>query len=285
MSIFENQSNEKPVYKRRRNVLKAIGGGTLLSVTSGVASATSENRDGGTKRLSNSQPPASITNTIRDANDLLDYSTSSGGWEIRNVGFQNYRSSSTPLINPAVTDPGQSAIIDGCYFGDGGAGPALFVDPNHAGELLIRNCYFEGWGDNAVYGSPSGNPSSHPTPGSGGVVKVENCYSRGNAISNFRLGTDGSYVKNCVSVGSQRGYWGFYGSTRVLGCDIFGGIHASDNRWQEPAVVTVENTRFSGQHVHYDGATINGTSQGQPQDRYPGVPLSPTAAKKRNLSR
>lgn len=272
--MFETESDEKSVYDQRRSVLKAIGGGIALSVTSGVVGAKVED-----------QPPNSIANTIRDANNQLDYSTSSGGWEIRNVGFQNHRSSGTPLLNPAVTDPNQSAVIDGCYFGDGGAGPALLVDSNHAGELLIRNCYFERWGDNAVYGSPSGNPSPHSTPGRGGVVKVENCYSKGNAISNFRLGTDGSYVKNCVSVGSQRGYWGLYGSTRVLGCDIFGGIHVSDNRWQEPAVVTVENTRFSGQHIHYDGAIINGTSQGQPQDRYPGVPLSPTAAKSRNLSR
>lgn len=276
------RQDEGAVYRRRRNVLKTIVGGATLSLTSSNVGAEGRKHDGETASDGNLQ--GRITNTVRDANDQLNL-TGSGGWRMRNVGFRNFRNAGTPAVVPAVTNSGQTAVIEGCYFGDGGNGPAMWVHPDHAGTLVVRNSYFEGWGDNGIYGSPPGNPSEHPLPGSGGVVRVENCYSKGNATSNLRLGTDGSYIKNCVSFGSQRGYWGFYGSTRVINCDIGGGIHASASSWGDPAVVTIENTRFSGgKHLHYDGATINGTSQGQPRDYYPGVPLSPTDAKNGNLT-
>lgn len=285
--MLENDPNERPVDRPRRDFLRAIGGGTALTLPSGLAGATSDDREEGEQNASFSDSGAqgSVTNTIRDANDAINFSSSAGGWTIRNVGFQNHRSSGGAVVTAAVTDSSQSAVIEGCYFGDGGGGPAVLVPPSHAGDLVVRNCYFEGWGNNGIYGSPPGNPSGHSNPGSGGVVRVENCYAKGNAVSNFRLGTDGSYVKNCVSLGSQRGYWGFYNTTRVVGCDVHDGIFASDNHWQDPAVVSVENTRFSGEtHLHYSGATIEGTSQGQPRDRYPGVPLSPTDAKNGNLT-
>lgn len=283
--MFENDSTRNSTH-RRRTFLKSIGGGTALSLFAGGVGARSAERNGATRETfhvaSNAQ--SSITNTVRNANNRIDFSTSGGG-TIRNVGFRNRRSAGDQLVTAAVTTAGQSSVIEGCYFGDGGSGPAIYVSPSHAGTLHIRNCYFEGWGDNAIYGSPPGNPPGHSTPGSGGVVKVENCYAKGNAISNYRLGTDGSYIRNCVSVGGQRGYWGIYGKTRVVDCDIHSGILASDNAWQEPAVVDVENTRFSGgTHLHYGGATINGTSQGQPRDYYPGVPLSPTDAQSGNMS-
>ncbi|PSP56603.1 hypothetical protein BRC82_01615 [Halobacteriales archaeon QS_1_67_19] len=207
-----------------------------------------------------------------------------GGWAVRNVGFKGHRGAGSPAVAAAVTDPGGSAVIEGCYLGDGGNGPGVWVQPEHAGTLVVRNCYFEGWGDNGLYGSPPGNPSNHPRPGNGGAVRVENCYAKNNATSNFRLGTDGSALKNSVSFGSQRGYWGFYGRTRVVGCDISGGIHAGSSNWQDNAVVQIRNTSFSGgKHTHYDGATIEGSSQGQPSDRLPGVPTSPGAAKNGNL--
>lgn len=284
--MLENDLTQNSNRRPRRSFLKAIGGGTALTLFAGGAGAGSIERNEAEHDAldvaNNSR--SSITNAVRDANDGINLSTR-GGETIRNVGFQNRRSAGSQLVTAAVTDSGQSAVIEGCYFGDGGGGPAIFVTPDHAGTLTIKNCHFEGWGDNAVYGSPPGNPSEHSNPGSGGVVKVENCYSKGNGISNYRLGADGSYIKNCVSVGGQRGYWGFYGTTRVIDCDIESGILASDNTWQDPAVVDVENTRFSGgTHLHYSGATIEGTSQGQPEDYYPGVPLSPTDAKDGNLS-
>jgi hypothetical protein len=283
--MFEGQQDSGPVSSRRRTVLKVIGGGAAL--TTGVVD-TGSGREGssGEEPVSGRDLQDGVTNTVRNAANQIDLSSSPGGWTIRNVGFRGYRSAGTPMVAPAVTNPGGSAVIEGCYFGDGGNGPAIWVAPSHAGELVIRNSYFEGWGDNGVYGSPPGNPSDHPTPGSGGVVRIENCYAKGNATSNFRLGTDGSYVRNCVSFGSQRGYWGFYNSTRVIDCDVGGGIHAGASSWNAAAAVSVENTRFSGGEVlHDDGASISGASQGQPRDYYPGVPLSPTDAKNGALTR
>lgn len=286
-SLLDDDSTRNASQPRRRDLLKAIGGGSALSLFTGSVDARRAERTepSSAARLGATDALPTITNTIRNANEGINFSTS-GGATLRNVGFQNHRSAGTQLVTAAVTAPGQSAVIEGCYFGDGGNGPAIYVPPSHAGTLHIRNCYFEGWGDNAVYGSPPGNPPGHSHPGSGGVVAVENCYSRDNAISNYRLGTEGSYVKNCVSVGGQRGYWGLYGNTRVVNCDIQSGILASDNTWQDPAVVDVQNTRFSGgTHLHYSGATINGASQGQPRDYYPGVPLSPADAQNGDLSR
>lgn len=275
--MFEGQQEGGRVSRRRRTALKIIAGATGL--TAGVVDTESEREESSEESVvSGRELQGSVTNTVWDADDQINLSSS--GWVIRNVGFQGYRSPGTPAVAIAVTDPNGSAVVEGCYFGDGGNGPAIYVAPSHAGEIVIRNSYFEGWADNGIYGSPPGNTSDHPNPGSGGVVRVENCYAKGNATSNFRLGTNGSYIRNCVSFGSQRGYWGFYNSTRVIDCDIGGGIHAGASSWNAAATVNVENTRFSGGKVlHDDGASIGGASQGQPRDYYPGVPLSATDAK------
>lgn len=284
--MLEEKQDGERVSETRRAVLKGIAGGTAL--TSSVVGARGQIDARGQAdedAIARRELQGNLTNTIRDADNQVNYSSRSGGWAIRNVGFQGSRGPGTPAVVPAATDPNGTAVIENCYFGDGGSGPAIWVSPDHAGDLVIRNCYFEGWGDNGVYGSPPGNKSSHSLPGSGGVVRVENCYAKGNATSNFRLGTDGSYIKNCVSLSSQRGYWGFYETTRVIDCDIGGGIHAGASSWNAAATVSVENTRFSGgKELHDDGATIDGGSQGGPKDYYPGVPLSPSDAKNGNLT-
>lgn len=218
----------------------------------------------------------------------------SGGWRISNIGWNGYNSgSSSNNIAVACTDPNQTGIIEECYLGDGGGGQGIWVHPDHAGEIIIRNCYFESFQDNAVYGSAPGNHSNHSNPGSHGTVKIENCYSINNAISNFRIGTDGSYIKNCVSVdpgSGGRGFWGFYENTGVIDCDILGasapnGAIATGSSHWGPANVTLRNTRFSGPVVNHHGAgSVNGSSQGQPRDYYPGVPLSPEAARDGNLT-
>lgn len=234
-----------------------------------------------------------VSNTIRDANNQLNLSGSSGGWEVRHVGFRGRRRTDNPVLAIACRNANQTGIVEGCYFGDGGVGPGIWVAPEHAGEIIIRNCYFEGWGDNALYGSAPGNHSNHTRPGRGGVVKVENCYSINNAISNFRLGTDGSYLKDSVSVNpgsGGRGYWGFYETTQVINCDILGAnapngaIATGTSRWG-PATVNLRNTRFTGKiENHHGGGSVNGSSQGHPRDYYPGVPLSPEAARDGNLT-
>jgi hypothetical protein len=67
----------------------------------------------------------------------------------------------------------------------------------HAGDLLFKRCEFSNFSDNALYGSPPGQG----TPlGEGGSVRVEDCYFKNNNITAIRLGTPGSYAKNCTVV-------------------------------------------------------------------------------------
>lgn len=234
------------------------------------------------------------SNQVRGGNNEI-HLINSGGWRISNIGWKGRNSgSSSNTIAVACQNANQTGIIENCYLGDGGGGQGIWVHPSHRGEIIIRNCYFEGFNDNAVYASAPGNHNNHPAPGGGGVVKIENCYSKGSAISNFRIGTDGSYIKNCVSVNpgrGGRGFWGFYNHTRVIDCDILaanapnGAIAVDTSSWSDGARVTLENTRFTGKKVkHYGGAQIIGNSVGQPRDYYPGVPLSPAAARDGNLT-
>ncbi|MCU4973811.1 hypothetical protein OB955_13820 [Halobacteria archaeon AArc-m2/3/4] len=74
---------------------------------------------------------------------------------------------------------------------------AVWVNFLHAGDLLFNRCEFSNFSDNAIYGSP---PGQGPPLGGGGSVRVENCYFENNNVSAIRLGTPGSYAKNCTVV-------------------------------------------------------------------------------------
>lgn len=74
---------------------------------------------------------------------------------------------------------------------------AVWVNFLHAGDLLFNRCEFSNFSDNALYGSP---PGQGPPLGQGGSVRVENCFFKNNNITAIRLGTPGSYAKNCVVV-------------------------------------------------------------------------------------
>ena len=111
-------------------------------------------------------------------------------------------------ILPGVRDPDGTGLIenvrapDGCveFYRKGG----VFVDngnsssARHAGHLLFRGCEFSHFSDNAIYGSAPG--ISGPNRGGGGSIGVENCLFRNNNTSAIRLGTPGSYAKNCTVI-------------------------------------------------------------------------------------
>lgn len=65
----------------------------------------------------------------------------------------------------------------------------IFVPSGHAGDLLVKNAWVEGWTDNGIYGSPPGTGG-----GAGGTVRVHGGLFRNNNISQVRLGSDGSEV-------------------------------------------------------------------------------------------
>ena len=107
-------------------------------------------------------------------------------------------------IIPGVRDPDGVGLIENVHAPDGSVDHyrkgAVFLDngntrwARHAGHLLFHRCSFERFTDNAIYGSSAGQP------GAGGSVGVENCFFRNNTVTAIRLGSSGSYAKNCTVV-------------------------------------------------------------------------------------
>ncbi|WP_135826145.1 FecR family protein [Halorussus ruber] len=208
-------------------------------------------------------------------------SANGDGWAIRNVGVRGYFDANVDDPIVALCPNGGTGTIENVYLGDGGydapAGKTtgIFVHAYHTGHIDIDRVNVQGWAGNGVYASGPGNHDDHPNPGGGGTIHVTNSFAADNPTGDFRLGTDGSYCKNCVSKGAGRGYWGFYNTTKLVDCDIHNGIYASDGAWESPAVVEVENTRYSDTHTYVSSAEISGSSAGAPRDRMPsGVPTT-----------
>ena len=230
-------------------------------------------------------------------------------FEIRNVGIRGNWDHNWEKVEPftvAVPNPNSSGLIENFYFegrgpyeaqdaaaSGGGDVTGIFVSPSHSGELTIRNVNIQWCPDNAIYGSGPGNPPEHPATGGGGAVRIEDSYARGCRGGHFRVGSEGSYIENCVvnagevngDGGKGRGAWGFYDRIEVRDCDLvgpfeFGGIAAGDGHWQDDAVVEVSNTRFESITEH--SGRVVGESAGSPQRSEPedveGVPLSPEDA-------
>ena len=70
-----------------------------------------------------------------------------------------------------------------------------WVTFHHAGDLLFQSCEFSNFSDNAIYASPPGQHN-----GQEGSVRVENCHFENNNITAIRLGSPGSYAKDCTVV-------------------------------------------------------------------------------------
>ena len=228
---------------------------------------------------------------------------SGSDWTIRNLGIRGEwddPDKAEPFI--VSVDGGSVARIENVYLGDGTVldNPAhqyqdssvenytvtgIFVSPGHAGTLKIDRVNIQDFGDNAIYGSSPGNGSEHPVPGRGGEVHVTNSYAARCVPANFRLGTDGSYCRNCVSVDGYRSYWGFYEHTELLDCDVagrsvLGDIVLGAGSWSksQQAEVTLTDTRFDGSTSTSGNSRIYGSSAGSPQRSRPeeieGVPLT-----------
>lgn len=211
-----------------------------------------------------------------------DIQCDGSGWAFRNVGVVGtFSGGHTEPFRARVPDSSGTATIENVYMADGNAdsnATGLYVYWDHAGHLDINQCNFQHWTDNAIYASGPGNPDNHSLPGSHGTVHITNSYSKYNDKSNFRLGTDGSKVENCVAGGgSQRGHWQFYNNSDVIDCHIDDGIALGDAVWDNNASVDCTDSYWDEEIAHGDESTsnINGTSLGTPQDFVPtGVPTA-----------
>ncbi len=220
---------------------------------------------------------------------------------IRNIGIKGtYPAHDEGSFLVSVPNANSSATIENIYRADGDAGTGypdgtegIFVSSGHAGHLDIRNVNIQGFSDNAIYASSMGNPNDHPSPGAGGTVAIEDSYCADCFAAGFRLGTNGSYVKNCVMYNCDRAYTGFFNQTEVIDSDITGGMNlgqdisigggGSQGQYTQTDVeVTVSNSRFDVDNVHYQTSWANPSLNGEPvgpaertePDEVDGVPLS-----------
>lgn len=235
-------------------------------------------------------------------NKLIDISASGatftiyadgGGWAVRNVGIKgvwDQYEKSEPFI--VRVDDGETGVIENFYFADGAPDDVypgvtgIFVPHTHAGVLKIDRVNIQALPDNAIYASGPGQTSEYGHSGGyGGEVHITNSYAADCRSAHFRIGSDGSYCKNCVAVGGDRGFIGRFENTRAIDCDFsggrFGDVVVGSAGWEtsDTATVTVENTRFETSYLYRDGNELIGQSAGTPRTDPPdSVPLSAEAA-------
>jgi hypothetical protein len=168
--------------------------------------------------------------------------TSGSGWTIRNVGFKGIHPGGHYLLNPGVSDPDGTGLVENLYMGDGqvagsdSGGIWLNANLPHRGTITFRNVHVAGMIDNGLYGSGPG------AQGYGGNLHVESSYFKANTISNVRLNAKERPCRvidtvvdsrgnkpcrtGCSAPGSTntRAVWSWYGETHLRNCDILGDI-------------------------------------------------------------
>ena len=103
-------------------------------------------------------------------------------------------------VGPGVFGPDGTGIVENVRAPGGveslSRKGGSWVTFHHAGDLLFTGCEFSHMADNAIYASPPGMTGN----GQGGAVRVENSLFRNNNVTAIRLGTPGSYAKNCTVI-------------------------------------------------------------------------------------
>ena len=206
------EDSEKTTYGRR-TFMKLVGVSAATAAAAGAVSGNAKAANYETVKVSSGQTKRySLGSGDTLENVLIDVTAKGAsvsirahgsGWTIRNVGVKGTIDVERPekIIIPSVSSGGVG-VIDGLYMGDGAITNgstetslgAIWVNATkHRGTLKVRNAHIGGWADNGLYGS---GPAYQLGPDAGGPVQIDNCYGRNNNISSFRVGTNGSYVRN-----------------------------------------------------------------------------------------
>ncbi|RKD97402.1 right-handed parallel beta-helix repeat-containing protein [Halopiger aswanensis] len=285
--------DERTLVGRRSYIKAAASAVTLGAAGAGSAAAAGEDYDvievpAGRTHTITLGSGDTLENTLIDIsarNAKFQISARGSGWEVRNLGIRG-NWDETQKAEPFIVSG--DGVIDNYYFADGATGntypngpTGIYVANAHSGTIRINNVNIQDMPDNAIYGSSPGDLPSHPSGGGGGGdVIITNSYAADCVASSFRVGTDGSRVENCVSVGSDCGFWAFYNSPKVVDCDFsdsnLGDIRVGDGHWQANARPRLENVRYETDVIH--SGSVVGSSAGSPQRTSPeeveGVPLS-----------
>ncbi len=218
-----------------------------------------------------------------------------GGFVMRDVRVKGeFDNPNGPLLF-WVQDPDAYGLVQDVRAPDGsGAAPetgtavGIFVSASTRGTITFRNCHVEGFTDNGLYASNPVDPAA---------IQVEGGYYANNNISQVRLGTSNSYVKNArVEVTEEidtwytvnmRGIRQADGSgVTVKNCDVVmsadvgssggivsnhtsGELHVKDTRirtdapFESPAIFCKSNTDtgYSG-GLHAKNVSITGDAAG-----------------------
>jgi hypothetical protein len=197
----------------RRDYLKLTGAAAVAGVSATSTAAAADYRtvtlSEGEKKKINLSDNDTLENVLFEvgANDTkLEIHAEGSGWAIRNIGVKGRFNGAPPddsaeVISVNVSEGG-TGLIENVYLGDGSTAEeavvGIFVALKHAGTVTIRRVYLRHWPGNGVYGAPPGRSAPSDGGGGGGDVHIEQCYARNNNLSNFRVGTDGSYVRDSV---------------------------------------------------------------------------------------
>ncbi|MDQ2052602.1 hypothetical protein RBH26_19260 [Natronolimnohabitans sp. A-GB9] len=305
---MRNRNSESDQIVDRRTYLKGVAGvGATIAASMGVAASDGDYdevvvdaHDSVTYRVGSGETLENLLIDISAPHAKFYIRATGSDWTVRNVGIKGTWDDDTkeePFI--VSVNSGGTGRVENFYWADGtapfdeqttygGAATGCYVSNSHAGTLIMENLNLQGFSDNAVYGSSPGDLPSHSSGRGGqGEVIIRDSYAADCAPAGFRLGSDGSYLENCVVTDCTRNYWGFYHDTEVIDCDLsastqFGDIVVSDGHWQHDATVTATNTYFESTGSHSSGAQIIGESADRTPrtepDEVEGVPLTPEEA-------
>ncbi|WP_224447790.1 hypothetical protein [Haloprofundus salilacus] len=258
----------------RRPFLRGVGA-TLAAAgglgTAGVAAADEYETvhvDAGEEYDENVGSGETLENVLYDISAdgaSLNIDASGTDWVIRNIGIEGEyeEPSAENLFTFEVTDDDETGLVENVYAADGSYDTDFaFVRKAHEGELTIRNVYLEGWQE-GIYGSAPGIDDG----GGDGPVQIENCYAKNNGVANYRLGSDGSYVRNSVVyVDEQTSYSGYTrgvwvrngGDVEVSGMDIL--MEYDEAAW---GVVENDNIETGGSIDLVDSAVESRGGRGE----------------------
>lgn len=110
------------------------------------------------------------------------------GLVVRDVERVGYHDGTNQAFGFRILDANGSGLIENVRLPDGGDN-AVGMYTDTVGELTVRDCRIEGFGDNGLYASRSTGP-----------VYVEGGTYKNNDTSQVRLGSAGSYVKDATIV-------------------------------------------------------------------------------------
>lgn len=128
--------------------------------------------------------------------------TTTGGLSVRNVRVRGRYPREASGFHVAVEDEAAAGLLENVAAPgggrQGGSSVGVFVDRRHAGNLAVRNCFFQNFPDNGLYASAPGGDGD--LRGYGGVVRVLGGLYRNNNISNVRLGGPGAVARGVTVV-------------------------------------------------------------------------------------